>query len=265
MTKRCLNLGKVAIIIVICSLVTILYIGCKNSSTKPSDDHPEIGMTYHDNDVYIWTFENDPDGNLTGYPYTAHPWSVRYAWFTLQAFDVTSGQDPDHNLQVGNYYQAGMSECNFTFRVGRKASSQVANSFNATCPPAHNTFNHEADELNFWVKGTLVLELHNGQTFSFPNTVFAQGHSGASNNWWFGNDTLTNSSQAQLIWDPYSTTYSVPLPIYMGDRCFGFVSPQEDPNLVFKFLRGEGALGNSRSTIGLIGVYTRQAPTGPWE
>ena len=182
---------------------------------------------------------------------------------------MTSGQDPDNNLQVGDVYQIANYSWNpgykLHFTVGRKASKDVANSFNAACPPEHNTFNHTAGELNFWVKGNLEMTLGNGNTYTFLNVYLAQGHSGATNNWWFGSDAMTNSQSSILIYDPYSTTqYYVPVPIYFGDRCFGYISPVEDPTLVFKFLRGDGAMPNPANVIHLIGVYKREQPTDPW-
>jgi len=66
---------------------------------------------------------------------------------------------------------------------------------------------------------------------------------------------MTNYKTHILIYDPYSPNYDIPIPIYFGDKCFGYISPIEEPNLVFKFLRGEGAIPNDKNAIELIGVY----------
>ena len=254
MTKRRLNLRNIVKIGVAFLAVAMMFSGCKK-------DNPIIGFAYHDNGVEFVIITGDSDGNLTDDNY--QQWRIMAGKFTLTAFDVTSGQDPDNFLKIGNTHT--MEDHQFTFRVGRKASKDVANSFNAACPPERNTFNHTAGELNFWVKGDMELKLENGNTYTFQNTYFAQGHSGASNNWWFGNDAMTNSTQSILIYDPYSTmSYYIPIPIYFGDKCFGYISPVEDPNLVFKYVRGEGALWNPKNWIELIGVYRREQPAEPW-
>jgi len=246
---------------VACLAVTMMFSGCKDENPDPT-----IGFAYHDNEVQVATCFADHDGNLP-YSYPVNPkydqWTITEIYFTITAFDVTQGQDPDKCLKVGD--SQASRDVSFSFRFGRKASKEVANSFNAVCPPDRNTFNHKADELNFWVKGTMALRFQNGQTYTFPNTYFAQGHVGASNNWWFGNDAMTNYHTPIIIFDPYSThDYYIPVPIYLGEKCFGYISPVEDPNLVFKFNRGDGAMPNPKNWVDLIGVYRKDQPTEPW-
>ena len=256
MTKRRLNLRNVVKIGVACLAVTMMFLGCKDNP-----DEPEIGMTYHDNDVNFYPMIGDDNGNFTENSFPR--WYITGGKFTITAHGVTQDQDPAINLWNGKVLY--MNENTFTIRVGRKASQEVANSFNAICSPEHNTFGHTAGELNFWVKGTLELNFYSGDTYTFPNTVLAQGHSGAANNWWFGNDTMTNSQEPILLYDPYSRfQYYVPIPVYGGEACYGLVSPMEDPTLVFKFKRGDGLIWNPPNTIDLVGVYTRAAPAEPW-
>ena len=214
-----------------------------------------MGMSYHDNAVTIKTI-SDGKGNLTvafSYDHTA-TWTITGGVFTLTGFDVTSGQDPNHYLTIGNNYPLN-SKSEFVFAVGRKASKEVAASFNSACPPARNTFGHTAGELNFWMKGTMSLNFKNGKTYTFPNTFFAQGHTGAVNNWWFGNDAMRNSSIDITLFDPYKSKYVTYYAINNSD--LGYISPIEDPNLVFQFLRGVNGidLSDNHSTVKLIGVY----------
>ena len=242
--------------------------GLGGTFTRDANETPQIGnspgdsnlpdpgnaFSYHDNNVKVFTSYGDEDGNLTVYNFD--PWVINAGSFELTAFDVSQGQDPDKNLRTGNRYYLDTKN-QFCFRLGRHATKEVAASFNSACPPAHNTFNHIAGELNFWMKGIMVLFFRNGKRYTFSNTFFAQGHSGLSNNWWFGNDKMTNYKYPTFAYDPYSTKYDSPIPIYLGDKCFGYISPDEDNDLVFKFLRGEGLFGGVNDVV-LIGVYSRK-------
>ena len=238
--------------------------GLGGTFTRDSNETPQIGNSlddlpdpgnafkYHDNNVKVFTCYDDEDGNLT--VYNGDPWVIIGGLFEITAFDVSAGQDPDKNLKIGGRYYWDTKE-QFCFRVGRHGTKEVAASFNKACPPEHNTFNHTAGELNFWMKGTLQLDLRSGKRYTFSNTYFAQGHSGATNNWWFGNDKMVNYKYPSFAYDPYDK-YGSDIPIYTGDRCFGYISPDEDPDLVFKFLRGQGILGNVNDVV-LIGIYTK--------
>ncbi len=133
-------------------------------------------MTYRDNDVYF---------KLTqGY-------SLISGSYTVSSFSITSGQDPDHHIYAGLKVTCG-SNGKMTFSIGRKGSEEVANWFNNRVPASQNTFNHGAGDLNFAFLGTLVLTITGGilgagqETFTFYDVALAQGHSGSSNNWWFG-------------------------------------------------------------------------------
>jgi hypothetical protein len=225
----------------------MMFSGCK-------DKDEEMGMSYHDNRVNVTLLIGDHDGNLTEKNY--EPWRITGGAFEITDFDVTNGQDPNQNLKIGNVHLMD-NDHDFCFIVGRKASKEVAATFNKACPPERNTFNHAAGELNFWVKGTLTLVFASGKTYTFPNTYFAQGHAAAVNNWWFGNDAMTNYKDHIIIWDPYAVD-AFPIPIYFGDKCFGYISPIEEPDLVFKFVRGDGVLPNPVNAVDLIGVYNRK-------
>lgn len=133
-------------------------------------------MTYHDNEVCLSLGK--------GY-------SLISGSYTVNSFAVTNGQDPNGHIHTGL-----VATCNsngkLSFSVGRKGSSEVAAWFNANIPASQNTFNHTAGDLNFAFLGTLSLTITGGvlgdnkETYTFSDVSFAQGHSGASNNWWFG-------------------------------------------------------------------------------
>ena len=229
----------------------LCFVSCDN---QDDEDFDLFGFSYHDNYVEVNTCYGVNEGNLK---LGSNLWQINGGTFTMTNFDVTEGQDPDHNLKTGNIYNLDKDK-QFLFVSGRKASKEVATTFNDACPPDRNTFNHTAGELNFWMKGTMKLIFTNGETYTFPNTYFAQGHSGAINNWWFGNDAMTNFKVPILLYDPYSDKASIPIPIYFGDQCFGHISPIENPNLVFRFIRGDGAIWNPKNTVFLIGVYSKK-------
>lgn len=146
---------------------------------------PVQAMTYHNNDV---TF------SVSGSGYT-----LKSGGYTVDSFSVTRGQDPDHKIRNGLAVPMN-SDGRMTFRVGRKGSKETAAWFNNKVPAAQTTFNHAAGKLNFAFLGTLTLELTGGilgggkDTYTFSNIGIAQGHSGASNNWWFGGQNCANIS-----------------------------------------------------------------------
>ena len=165
-------------------------------------------MTYHDNDVFFYvTSQNLVNGS-----------------FTVNEFSITSGQDPDGKIHQGLVVNC-KSDGKFTFRVGRKGSSDVANWFSSRIPGSRTTFNHDPDDLNFAMIGTLVLNFANGITCTFYNVAIAQGHSAASNNWWFGGKQAFNNGSNTVI-------------------C-GATSNQQDNIPLLEFKRG----GNDVSTI----------------
>ncbi|WP_415328764.1 hypothetical protein [Chryseobacterium sp. MMS23-Vi53] len=126
-------------------------------------------MEYRDNEVYFDTASN----NLVK------------GSFTVNEFSITEGQDPKGHIYVGFTASCG-SDGKFIFSIGRKGSSTVAKWFSQRVPANRTTFNHDPGELNFAMIGTLVLEFKGGKVCTFYNVALAQGHSGASNNWWFG-------------------------------------------------------------------------------
>lgn len=107
---------------------------------------------------------------------------------------VTSGQDPDGNVKVGQTVK-DRRDGKISFRLGRKGSEATANWFkdSSRAPSSKNTFNKNPDKLNFAVELDLELGIVwpelTGETevvVKFPKIVVAQGHAGTANNWWFG-------------------------------------------------------------------------------
>lgn len=139
-------------------------------------------MKYHDNEVHLTLTE--------GY-------SIISGSYTVNEFSVTSGQDPDGHIKSGLKLSFG-SNGSMTFKVGRHGSDSVADWFNDRVPASQTTFNHSAGKLNFAFLGTLVLNLTGGimgegsKAFTFLNVALAQGHAGASNNWWFGGQNCSH-------------------------------------------------------------------------
>lgn len=171
-------------------------------------------MTYRNNDIYFSLEE--------GY-------SVVNGSYTIEGFAVTNGQDPDQKIYAGLTVQCG-SDGKLTFEVGRKGSGSVADWFKSNIPASHNTFNENPGDLNFAFIGTLSLNIKGGslgnrqETFIFPKVALAQGHTGFSNNWWFGGSDCSYIQDNRVI-------------------CYG--TNAAGATVSFVFLRG----GNDVSTV----------------
>lgn len=135
--------------------------------------------------------------------------------YNVQDFCVTSGQDPEGHVTDGscdfamnNYVGPDGTTATYTWSIGRSGSGQVADWWNRKIDAAESTFNHGAGTLNFAFIGELSLDVlmlgQPAKTCTIPNVAIAQGHSGASNNWWFGvqgsapsgDDSITATSTA---------------------------------------------------------------------
>ena len=207
MTKKRHHLRSV-VAIAICLAAVVISSGCCKMDSV--EDERIFGMSYHDNAVTVETTANKLLGNLAdplfSPTFRAEPWTITGGVFTLTNFDVTLGQDPNHNLLIGEHFLMD-SKNNFVFTVGRKGSKEVAASFNQACPPEHNTF----------------------------------------------------SSVTITLFDPYKSgyeTFDAFPPEYNGH---GFISPIEDPNLVFLFKRGTSSATDLfyHNIVYIIGVYQR--------
>ncbi|WP_323118291.1 PI-PLC domain-containing protein [Burkholderia alba] len=153
------------------------------------DDDQALRMTYRDNEVVLKI---------------ASQYRIVEGAYTVSGFSVTSGQDPDGKIYSGLRKTFG-SDGKFSFSVGRKKSTSVANWFNGQVAAYQTTFNHSAGELNFAFIGTLVLTITGGilgsrvATYRFQNVALAQGNAGASNNWWFGGKDCTNIGSNKVV------------------------------------------------------------------
>ncbi|RUL71474.1 hypothetical protein [Dyella choica] len=158
-----------------------------------------MAMTYHDNKVTFSAITQPGISLSVG------------SHYEVEDFSVTSGQDPNGKIYKGLYNDLVPGESrpeegpmiptlSTTFSVGRKGSSQVAAWFNDKIHANQNTFGHGADQLNFAFIGTLTLQLQQG-TFTLPGIALAQGHAGATNNWWFGGQTCTYLDGSILGYD----------------------------------------------------------------
>lgn len=146
-------------------------------------------MTYHDNVVRFkleqFRLAKDTDGH--------------YGSFVMNEHCITEGQDPDSRVKDEKYFLNENGELSFSF--GRHGSKEVANWWKSKIPANHTTFNHDPDDLNFAATGDLILNLDFGKTkegnpiiktVTINGVAIAQGHAGASNNWWFGGYGFVN-------------------------------------------------------------------------
>ncbi|MCL1971505.1 MAG: phosphatidylinositol-specific phospholipase C, partial [Endomicrobia bacterium] len=113
--------------------------------------------------------------------------------YKIESFKVSDGKSANvktgvYNIKVSNDKTEGELE----FEIDRKNTKATADWFNARIPELSTTFAHAAGELNFALLGTLVLRFTDGTSYTFAGVSLAQGHSGTSNNWWFGGATCIN-------------------------------------------------------------------------
>jgi len=183
---------------------------------------PTERMTYRDNYVYL-VIKTD-DYKLQGGSYVTSDRSI------------TSGQDPDGKNDPPNTYYVRAHDGAIGFSVGRKGSTQVADWFSSKLRPNNNTFNSHPDKLNFAFVGNLSLSiagpgLKPNVPVNFPDIYLAQGHSGSTNNWWFGG--------------PGCTTAFGPMTDQVTCRSSNY------PSMTFTFLRGNngGILHNAPDEV----------------
>ena len=114
--------------------------------------------------------------------------SLNTGTYTIDDFKVSDGQDPDGYIYKGLIASFG-SNGTTSFKVGRHGTSDVADWFGDKFKSSETTFNHKPDDLNFAFIGTLVLNLSDGDTYTFKDVGLAQGSSGVNNNWWFASQS----------------------------------------------------------------------------
>ncbi|KLO12879.1 FAD/NAD(P)-binding domain-containing protein [Schizopora paradoxa] len=147
--------------------------------------------TFHDNVVLI------PTAPVPGPALQVVPSGSQ---FTVQEWSITNGQtDPKNMPFFGQILSMGTTsdpdspfpDGTFTFHCGRSKSGAVADFWNNNFNSSESTFGHGAGELNFAFIGTLQLQLQSidqSVRATFQSVGFAQGQSGATNNWWFGQE-----------------------------------------------------------------------------
>lgn len=165
--------------------------------------------------------------------------------FTVKELSITSGQDPDGRNYIGKVHS--LSSGKFTFEVGRSGSASVASWLNSRLSGYNDnsvngdrtTFDHTAGDLNFAFIGDLRLSLTapnfpQGITVTFPDATFAQGKSGLSNNWWFGQKKGQHTRDSDG-----------------PERVLVFGSDTSGRTVYASFMRG----GNDVSTVSLEALY----------
>ena len=189
-----------------------------------------LAMTYRNNEVTV-----QGSGGI----------QITSGTFTVKEFSITPGQDPDGKNYVGKVHN--LSGGKFSFEVGRQGSSTVASWFNERLSRYNDnsvngdrtTFDHTAGDLNFAFIGDLRLSVTTsaypqGITVTFPDAAFAQGKSGLSNNWWFGQKKGQHTRDSDG-----------------PNRVLVFGTDTSGRTVYASFLRG----GNDASTVSLEALY----------
>jgi len=113
-----------------------------------------------------------------------------YGYFKIEDSYATNGQDPDRKIAPDKIIYVNQ-DGKLCFRVGRKGSKESADWWKNRVPYDYNTFNKNPKDLNFALKGTLVLNIDSGviggkKVVTYPGVCMAQGNTAGRNNWWFG-------------------------------------------------------------------------------
>jgi hypothetical protein len=141
-----------------------------------STGSPTTRMSYHDNAVKM-VMKN------SGY-------SILGGTYTTSDQSISGGQDPNHKNNPPQTYDVS-GDGKISFSVGRNGSEAVANWFASRAGGNLNTFGKNPGKLNFAFQGDLTLSIQGAglspdQPVVFKDIFLAQGHSGSTNNWWFG-------------------------------------------------------------------------------
>ena len=187
----------------------------------PEQERLEVDNTLttdHDNDVYFLASGTNNYSDVTVESFTVN---------TLpESVCVTPGQPYRWTVARGDH---------ITVRAGRHGDGYCAERWNERVGGDNNTFGHNADELNFYVSGTLGLSFTRNSVdtnnddpnataptiYYYDNIFLAQGHTGSANNWWFGGTNCSRLGQSNTV------------------TCSGADSSGNSKN--FDFFRGGGA------------------------
>lgn len=138
-------------------------------------------MKYHDNQVRLYTNYMD-EGN-------ERRWDLENGAFKISTLSVIDGQDPDGLNTIDQVKTWTMNDGHITFRVGRKGSDTVAESWKESIKSSENTFNDNPKDLNFAFIGEMRLYMNNNThqyRFILPDVGLARGHARDNSVWWFG-------------------------------------------------------------------------------
>lgn len=129
--------------------------------------------------------------------------------FKLTDYKITKEQP--FETPTDRTYEFTATNSEFNVKAGRSASKEVAEYFKDWCPVNKNTFKNKPDDLNFALRGELSLtfkmtaEVGETYTLTFADIMLAQGHSGQSNNWWFGGRNCAHIGGKKVIAVGYHT------------------------------------------------------------
>ena len=118
--------------------------------------------------------------------------------FEVSDFSVSDDEDTTIAKGTDSWFRTS-EKTGFHFGADRFGSSEVATWFNEhSKPTSQNTFDNDADKLNFAVQGTMTLWVSGSvfgdkqQQLVFENTFLAQGPSDVTEIWWFAIAGATN-------------------------------------------------------------------------
>lgn len=161
-------------------------VGCGGSSDGDGSNFSLIGVSEHDNHVFLKfnaTSNNPPN------PYTSTT-NFRFDG----GYSITDGQ-PWSGLSVNTWAAAagtdGISQADVNAKAGRHKTNGPANWYHdrAKNQIAAGAFGEtKPSSLNFAFSGWLDVVNNNGEKNSYL-IVIGQGSNSAGNNWWFGGQT----------------------------------------------------------------------------
>lgn len=155
--------------------------------------------TYHDEVVQM------PLSDSTGY-------TIVKATYTIESFSITDGQDTEEHIKAPLAQSYEGNKGSLSWSIGRQPSSDVATWFTQKIGANENTFGHDPSKLDFAFLGTLELILTGGalgpnqDTYVLKDIALAQGHDGASYNWWFGGPRCKKQTNDNVVMCPGVST-----------------------------------------------------------
>ncbi|MEA3491933.1 MAG: hypothetical protein U9R27_08550 [Campylobacterota bacterium] len=145
-----------------------------------------LGMSYHDN---IVEFQHD---------------DLQAGRYVVKDYYIPSAQDPDHHVKIGTvanmdvYSDEDVRLGYFTFRLGRKGSTNVADWWKHRVDADQNVYGYDPDKLNFAMRGDLTMTI-GGKNYIFSDFYLAQGHFLVTNPWWIGSRECSNIKEEIVI------------------------------------------------------------------